>query len=129
PSVRRGRRGRLREEPGVLAVTFGLEAVCGDEAQRRRVDAVAQAGRSRAVVEDVPEVRIAGAGPDLDTAHVVRGVALGRHVRLVDRLLEARPAGFRVELVERAEERLAGRDVDEDAGLVVVPVLVVIAPA
>src|SRR5262249_36937977 len=34
---------------------------------------------------------------------------------------EARPPGARVELVERAEERLARDDVDVDAGLLVVP--------
>ena len=37
---------------------------------------------------------------------------------------EARPARARLELVERAEERLAGRDVDVDPRLVVVPELV-----
>src|SRR5262245_33436195 len=41
-----------------------------------------------------------------------------------DRPGEARPAGARVELVERAEEGLAGDDVDVDPGLVVVPELV-----
>src|SRR5207302_9542314 len=38
---------------------------------------------------------------------------------------EARPAGARFELVERAEQRLAGHDVDVDPLLVVVPELVV----
>ena len=37
---------------------------------------------------------------------------------------EARPAGVAVELADRGEQRLAGHDVDVDAGLLVVPVLV-----
>src|SRR5665213_2416510 len=41
-----------------------------------------------------------------------------------ERLGEARPAGTGVELVSRTEKRLARDDIDINAGLVVVPVLV-----
>src|SRR5882762_2016939 len=46
-------------------------------------------------------------------------------VARLEGLREARPPRARVELVERAEERLAGHDVHVDPRLMVVPVLVV----
>src|SRR5689334_3203035 len=61
----------------------------------------------------------------LRAAHEERAVLLLMHAAAVDRAREARPAGAGVELVERAEERLAAHDVDVDAGGVVVPVGVV----
>jgi len=74
---------------------------------------------SWAVVEDVPEVGVSGA-----RAHLVRpsegAVRPGDDMTVVDRSDEARPAGPRLELVGRAEERLAGRDVDVDPGSMVI---------
>ena len=67
----------------------------GDEAERRRVHAVAQAGRLGAVGEDVAEVRAALAVEHLraperarqPAARVLRVEPLD-HVRLVDRRIE-----------------------------------------
>ena len=92
-----------------------------DEAQRRRVDAVAQAAAvARPVVEDVAEVAVGAARAHLGADHAVRAVAQLLDVRRLDRLGEARPAAARLELVGRGEQRLAGDDVDVDPGLVVV---------
>ena len=44
-------------------------------------------------------------------------------VRRDDRLGETRPAGARLELVRRREQRLTGYDVDVDARLLVIVVL------
>src|ERR1043165_10241669 len=82
----------LREELRVFAVSLGLELICGDEPQRCRVDAVAQAGRFRAVVEDVAEARVAELAADLDADHAVRRVALLDDRAGDERLPEARPA-------------------------------------
>ena len=59
------------EERRVLAVALGRELVDRDEAQRRRVDAVARVRRRRAVVEHVAEVRLAGARAHLGPHHAV----------------------------------------------------------
>src|ERR1700760_1641760 len=66
--------------------------------QRRRVDAVAQARRSRSVIEDVAEMARAFRAQHLGADHAVRDV-----VRLVDMALngglgETRPAAAGVEL-------------------------------
>ena len=85
------------------------------------VDAVAQAGRTRAVLEDVAQVRIAVLRAHFDAPHAVADVGVIDDMLGFDRLREARPTGARLELVERAEQRLAADDVDVQAGLVVVP--------
>ena len=54
-----------REQRQVRGVTLRRELIDRDEPQRRRVDAVAQAGRLRAVVEHVAEVRVAELRADL----------------------------------------------------------------
>ena len=59
------------EERAVRAVALGLELVRRDEAQRRRVDAVAQVRRRRAVVEHVAEVRVAALRAHLGPRHAV----------------------------------------------------------
>ena len=56
----------LLEELAVVAVALALEVVAVDEAQRRRVDAVAQAAAvARAVVEHVAQVAVAVRGAHL----------------------------------------------------------------
>ncbi len=55
----------------------------------------------------------------------MRGIVLLDDRARRDRLPEARPSGPRVELLGGAEQRLAGHDVDVDAGGVIVEVLVV----
>lgn len=62
---------------------------------------------------------------DLGADHVVAGVVPFVDIGGFDRLRKTRPATTRLELVGRGEQRLAGDDVDIDAGLVVVQVLAV----
>src|SRR5579884_757417 len=76
------------------------------ELQRCGVDAVAQARRRRAILEDVAEVAAAGPAEHLGAPHTVADVGLGVHP-LSNRNPEARPARPRVELLVRAEQRLA----------------------
>ncbi len=84
---------------------------------------IAHAARvGRAVVEDVAEVGVAVLGDDFRAVHAESAVGVLDDVVLGERLGEARPAGAAVELVQRAEKRLAGDDIDVDAGGVVVPV-------
>src|ERR671924_73047 len=58
------------------------------ELQRRRVDAVAQSRRARAVVEDVPEVGVAARAGDFDSPHAVAAILMFFHTRRGDRLVE-----------------------------------------
>ena len=95
-----------------------------DEAQRGRVDAVAQTTAvARAVGENVAEMAVRMGGTHLGADHVVARVVPFADVRGLDRFGEAWPATAGFEFVGRGEERLAGDDVDINAGLVVVQVL------
>src|SRR4029453_8391573 len=119
------RRARRRlEELAILGVPLRLELVDRDEAQRRRVDAVAQARRRGAVGEHVPEVRVRTLRPYLGARREELRVLTLRDMGLLDRLREAGPAGAGVELVTRAEKRLPRHNVDVEPLLMVVPVLV-----
>src|SRR2546425_13209153 len=62
-------------------------------------------GRRWPVGEHVPEVTVAAPATDLDALHAVRAVAQEREVVGVERLVERRPAGARLELGRRPEER------------------------
>src|SRR5258708_1231856 len=57
-----------------------------------------------------------------------RGVAVLEGFRLVDRLEKARPAAAGLELVLARKKRLAADDVHIDAGLVIVPILILKRP-
>src|SRR5215813_9990105 len=92
------------------------------ELERRGVDAVALPGRLRAVVEDVPEVRVAPRAVHLGPAHEEARVLLGLDRLRRGRLEVRRPAGAGVELVIRAEERLTTAHAAVRAAIVVVPV-------
>src|SRR5262249_17118912 len=70
----------------------GLELGLGEELERGRVDAVAQAGRRGAVVEDVAEVGAAVVAHHLDPRLAPRVVGLALDLRRGERLVEARPA-------------------------------------
>src|SRR5687768_3964620 len=85
------------------------------QAERGRVDAVAQPGRRRAVREQVAQVGVAAAASHLDPPHAVAVVLVQPDVLAVDRLPEARPAGARVELGAGVEQRLVAADAVEDA--------------
>src|ERR1700745_3998246 len=75
-------------------------------------------------MEQVAQVAAAVGGADLGPGYQHLEVAALDHVARLDRNREARPAGVAVELADRREQRLAGHDVNVDAGLLVVPVLV-----
>src|SRR5262249_57029821 len=76
----------------------------GLERQRARIDAVPLTSRLGTVVEDVAKVAAAAAAHDLGTPHD-QAVVRPQLDRLGDRgLVEARPAGARVELGVRAEQ-------------------------
>ena len=92
------------------------------EVQRAGVDAVAQAGRVRAVVEDVAEVAAAALADDLGAAHEEAVVGPGLDRVVVHRVEEARPAGAGVELGVGAEQLCAAAATAVDAVLLVVPV-------
>src|SRR5712692_7446922 len=100
----------------LLARAHGLER------QRARIDAVPLTGRPGTVVEDVAKVTAAAAAHDLGTPHQ-QAVIRPQLDRLGDRgLVEARPAGARVELGVRAEQPGATAGAPVEAVLVVVDV-------
>src|SRR6476620_1620369 len=90
-----------------------------DEFQRHAVDAVAQAGRRRAVVEHVAEMTAAAAAMNLVAHHAEGAVGVFQH-RVLDRLVETRPARAAVELGCRIEERQVASGAGESAGAVLV---------
>src|SRR5579859_7727791 len=85
------------------------------EIHRDAVDAVAQVGRRRAVVEDVAEVAAAAAAMHLGADHAVAAVGRRFHGAF-DGVVEARPAGAAVEFLLADEQRLAAADAGEGAG-------------
>ena len=68
------------------------------ELQRCGIDAIAQAGRFGAVLEDVPEMGAAAGAMDLGAAREQAIVFFGADVIFDDRLKEARPAGAGIKL-------------------------------
>ena len=66
--------------------------------QCRGVHAVALAGRPRAIVEDMAEVRVAAPAGDRGPIHPQAGIASFQHVFSRDGLPEAGPARARLEL-------------------------------
>jgi hypothetical protein len=72
----------------------------------------------------VAQVAVAVPGADLGPNQQLAEVGVLDHVARLDRDREARPPGAAVELGEPGEQRLSKHDVDVEAGLVVVPVLV-----
>src|SRR4051794_36965420 len=74
------------------------------EYQRKAVHAVTQAGRLRAVVEDVAEMAAAAAAMDFGAQHA-EGTVLGLPHRVVERLPETRPAGAALELGVGGKQR------------------------
>src|SRR5581483_7391212 len=77
------------------------------EPERRRVDAVPLPRRLGPVVEDVPQVPLAARAQDLRALHEEAPVGAHHDRVRLDRLPEARPAGPRLELRLRAEQRRA----------------------
>src|SRR6185369_1931168 len=86
----------------------------GLEHQREAVDAVAQAGGFRAVVEDVAEMAAAAAAMHLGAQHA-EGAVLGLADRVVERLVKTRPAGAALELGVGGEQRQVAAGAGEGA--------------
>src|SRR5205823_6139070 len=74
------------------------------EVARRGVDAVAQAGRVRAVRKEVAQMSAAMAAGDFGAPHTQRVVFLCCDVAPLDDVVEPRPARPRLELRARAEK-------------------------
>src|SRR3954452_16394471 len=91
--------------------------------ERAAVDAVAQPRRVRSVRENVPEVAAAVGAADLGADHAVRAVGVGLDVGCYGWLVEARPAGARVELRVRAEHGCAAPGAVVGAIFLDIPVL------
>src|SRR5215468_7852898 len=79
------------------------------EVERRGIHAVAQSLGSRSVVEHVAQMTATAAAEDLGARHEVTVVLVGLHARLGGRSRETGPAGARIELRARVEERVAAR--------------------
>src|SRR5262245_37945330 len=92
------------------------------ELQRDRIDAVAQPGRPRPVIEDVAEMRAAAAARHFDAAHAVTIIGFGLNILFRHRLPEAGPARARIEFGFRAIEFLRAAGAYVAALLVIIPV-------
>src|SRR6185312_8192244 len=100
----------------VLAIAFLFQFGEWNEAQRCRVDAIAQpAALARTVIEQMTQMAVAVLGADLGADHAVAGVVFFDHVGSLDRFAETRPAAVALEFVERSEQRLARHDVHVQA--------------
>ena len=93
----------------------GSGSPAGSEREADRIDAIALAGRRRAVGEDVALVRAAAGADDLGADHAVAGVADGLEVPLGEGLGEARPAGAALELGAAVEQRQPAQPAGEHA--------------
>src|SRR6185369_5732244 len=116
--------GSPRAGPGAARSVSALLLAHGHglERQRARIDAVPLTGRLGAVVEDVAKVAAAAAAHDLGAPHE-QAVVRPQLDRLGNRgLVEARPAGARVELGVRAEQPGATAGAPVEAVLVVADV-------
>src|ERR1700722_8083365 len=83
------------------------------ELQRKTVHAVAQAGRLRTVIEDVAEMAAAATAMNFATQHAEGAVFPFAH-GIVERLIEARPAGAAFEFGFRREQRQVAAGAGED---------------
>src|SRR5579864_8287163 len=113
-----GRRGRIRAvlRPPTKHILRprSMEALTLPwfQLQGRRIDAVAKAGRPRAVVEDMAEVAGAVRAKHFGADHAVARVRLLVDMVFVGRLGEARPAAAGVELGVGFEQGLAAAGAD-----------------
>jgi len=129
-AIRRGLRGcsatsaaiAARHQP-FLDLLHLLARLGWIQLQGRRVDAVAQAGGPRAVVEDVAQVAAAGRAHDLGPAHEERAVGLGVHRLGGRRLVERGPPGAGLELRVRVEQLRPAPRTPVRAGPMLVPQL------
>src|SRR3984957_3311650 len=86
----------------------------GAEHQREAVDAVAQPGRLRPVVEHVTEMAAAAAAMNFGSYHA-QGAVFGLADGVFKRLIKARPAGAALEFRLRGKQRQIAAGTGEDA--------------
>src|SRR5258708_32991757 len=84
------------------------------EYQRKAVNAVAQAGRLRPVVENVTEMAAAAAAVNFGERHT-EGAVFGLADRVLERLVKTWPAGAAFEFRLRGEQRQVAAGAGEDA--------------
>src|SRR4051794_36875218 len=109
PAASAARKAPLQPSPSFIihrsSFSISLRSfVLLDELERRRVHAVAQACRARAIIEDVAEMRGAAAAQHFVAHHAVARVALRLDVVFINGLVKTRPAGAGIELGVRAEQ-------------------------
>jgi hypothetical protein len=73
--------------------------LAGNKAERGRVDAMAQAGRLRAIVKDVAEVSVAACAEQLGTVTEEAEILFGRDIFLCNGPGKTWPAGSRIEFI------------------------------
>src|SRR6187402_2381702 len=96
----------------VLAVAFLLEIGDGNETQRCRVDAIAQATLvTGAVREDVAQVAVTVRRTHFGADHAVGDIAPLFDIVRLERARETGPAAAAIELVERREQGLSRDDI------------------
>src|SRR5271157_3784093 len=123
-AVPRGTREPLTRIPKRKpAIATSAVRLALDEEQRRRIHAVAQAGRLGAIVEDVSQVRVTFCTQHLVAGHAKAAVRVLLYVLLRDRFPEARPAGAGIELGGGGEQGVLAAHATEDAFGMQVPVL------
>ena len=93
-----------------------MPGTMSDEAQSGFVDAIAESGGRRAVVEHVAQVGVAQAAQDFGAVHEEAVVGLGVDVFGGDGRGVAGPAGAGIELGGGAEERVAAADAAVESG-------------
>ena len=117
PEAARAEAGLL--QLGAAALAFAALGL-GLEAQRGGVEAIAQAGRARAVLEDMAEMRIAAGADDLVSDHAMAAVGDGLNIFRGHGLEEAGPASPGIEL------RVGGKERQVAANAVINTILVVV---
>src|SRR3546814_716588 len=92
------------------------------EGQRVSIHAVAQPGGLGTIVEDVAEMGVAIGAAHLRARHEQRAILVLAHGTVVDRLIEARPAGAGLVFGVGIKQRLAAAYAAVEAVFLVVPV-------
>src|SRR5262249_36513981 len=95
-----------------------------DEAQGGGTNGVTSSSRRSCVGENVANMRITQFRAYFRPLHVVGVVRLLKNAVGGDWLGERWPTGSAIEFIKRAEERIVGDDIDVNARLGIVPILV-----
>src|SRR5581483_234678 len=92
------------------------------QVQRRRIHAIAQASRRRAILEHVPKVGITSRATRFRTNHPVTAIGELRNRTWIDWLVEAWPASARIEFGIGVKQRLPATDTRVNTLLFGIPV-------